>query len=51
LCGKCAGHRYECAGSPCNAQGLVEENLNIFSTTVTFMLMNEEKNSVLLVIA
>jgi hypothetical protein len=38
---------YECAGDPCNAQGFVAENLNIFSTTVTLILMDQEMNSVL----
>jgi hypothetical protein len=48
---ECVQFTYECAGSPCNTQGFVAENLNTFSTTVTFVLTNQEKNSVLLVIA
>ena len=47
----CAGHRYECSGSPNNAQGFVAENLNTFSAIVTFMLMDQEKKSVLLITA
>jgi hypothetical protein len=49
----CAGHRCarECAGSPYNAQGFVAENLNIFSTIVTFILIDQRKNSVIGVIA
>lgn len=45
----CEGHRYECAGSPYNAQWFVAENLNSFSTIVTFMLIDQENNSVFLV--
>jgi hypothetical protein len=43
--------RYECAGSPYNAQGFVAENLNTFSTILTVVLTNEENNTVFLVIA
>jgi hypothetical protein len=43
--------RYECAGSLYNAQGFVTGNLNSFSTIVTFMLIDQEKNSVFLVTA
>jgi hypothetical protein len=43
--------RNECAGSSYNAQGFVAENINSFSTTVTFILIDKEKNSVFLVTA
>jgi len=43
--------RYEFAGILYNAQGFLAENLNSFSTIVTFMLIYQEKNSVFLITA
>jgi len=45
----CASHGYECAESPYNAQEFVAENLNSFS--VSFMLIDKEKNSIFLVMS
>jgi hypothetical protein len=47
----CAGPRYEFARSPYNAQIYAAENLHSFSITINFMLNDQEKKSVFLVIA
>jgi hypothetical protein len=47
----CAGPRYECAGIIYNALGFAAEKLNSFSTTVTFMLIVQEENSLFFVFA
>jgi len=41
--------RYECAWSLYNGQRFLAENINTFSTIVTFMLFDQEKTLVLLV--